>query len=608
MFQREYPLSYIVFPIILFIIILNINLNSQTQSPKREFRGIWIATVENIDWPSNKNLSTDQQKKEFIDIINKLKKDKFNAVFIQIRPSCDAFYQSSLEPWSEWLSGKQGRAPQLFYDPLKFIIEECHKRAIEVHAWFNPFRSVMDIHSSNISANHISRLRPSWNVTYGQYKWLNPGLPQVRDYVLQVVLDVVKRYDVDGVHFDDYFYPYQVHGKKFHDEKTFALYSRGFNNLDDWRRDNINLFIKSVSENVKKVKPEIKFGISPFGIWKNKNTDPSGSLTSGSESYNSTYSDSRKWLKEGWVDYVAPQLYWNIGNRIADYKSLAEWWNNNSFSKNVYLGQSIYKIGTDKNSAWHNGHEIPSQIKLNRNLEHIKGNVFFNTNSYLKNPLGLEDSIHINYYKYYAVSPIVTPNTLSNSLTPINSGYQNLNGKILLNWQKPDKVNNRDSIKNFVIYRFDDTEPINISRSDKIKEILWSSESSWLDTQRLNNSYASTYVITSLDKFGNESNDNCRFYVPAVTVAGNLNIRNPNYLQLNRDNTGLSISIRVSSSGFIRLSIFDISGKLIKTLFYGYKKEGSYDFEFPGTGVSEKTIIVQLKTVGYYSSKKIKIN
>jgi uncharacterized lipoprotein YddW (UPF0748 family) len=608
MFQREYLHSNNIFPIFLIIILLNINLCSQSLSPKREFRGIWIATVENIDWPSQKNLTTEQQKNEFIDIIDRLKKDKFNAIFIQIRPSCDAFYQSSLEPWSEWLTGKQGIAPQPFYDPLKFIIEECHKRAIEVHAWLNPFRSVMDIHSSNISANHVSRLHPAWNVAYGQFKWLNPGLPQVRDYVLQVVMDVVNRYNIDGIHFDDYFYPYQIPGKKFHDEKAYSQYSHGIKNLEDWRRDNINLFIKSVSENIKRVKPEIKFGVSPFGIWKNKSSDPAGSLTSGSESFNSTYSDSRKWLREGWVDYVAPQLYWNIGNRVADYKSLAEWWNNNSFGKNIYLGQSIYKIGTDKNPAWHNGGEIPFQIKLNRNLDHIKGNVFFNTNSYLKNPFGLEDSVRNNYYKYYAVSPQVTSYTSSNSLTPISSGYQNLNGKILLNWQKPIKGSNVDSTRNFIIYRFDGSEPIDISRSDKIKDVLWGSETSWLDTRKFNNSLASTYVITSLNKFGNESSDNCRIFVPVVTIAGNLNITNPNYLQINENKTGLEMSIKIASSGFIRLSIFDISGKLIKTIFYGYKKEGSYNFELPGNEINEKIIIVQLRTSGYYSSQKIKLN
>jgi uncharacterized lipoprotein YddW (UPF0748 family) len=611
--QKYHNNYYIVFIILFFLISGNSYLFSQNSNPKREFRGIWIATVENIDWPSNKNLSSEQQKQEFITIIDRLKKDKFNTVFIQIRPSSDAFYENSIEPWSEWLTSKQGRSPSPYYDPLKFMIEECHKRGIEIHAWFNPFRSVMNIHESSISPQHVSRRHPDWNITYGNYKWLNPGLPEVRNYVLKVVMDVVRRYPVDGVHFDDYFYPYQLKNKKFHDEKTFAQYSRAFRNLDDWRRDNINLFVKSVSDSINKVKPGLKFGISPFGIWKNKNNDPSGSSTSGSESYKATYADSRKWLKEGWIDYLVPQLYWHIGNAKADYKTLASWWNENSFGKNIYLGESVYKIGKDKNIEWSSGSQIPAQIKLNRRLNNIKGNVFFNTNSVIKNPLGIEDSLRNNYYKYFALSPKIKSNDKSTPPSPFNPGYQYVNGQILLNWQKQGNGVNNDTALYFVIYRFGEHDKINISHSDQIANVLYGTETGWLDTQRVNNSRGITYVITALDQSGNESNDMCMIFVPPVSIAsnlieGNISTSNPNSLSINNDKTGLVISVNLAASGFITLKVYDVLGNEIKRLFYGYKKQGNYEFEFPAKDLNPKTIIVQLKTSGYYTSKKVTTN
>ena len=611
--QKSHNNYYILFSILFFLISSNSYLFSQNSNPKREFRGIWIATVENIDWPSNKNLSSEQQKQEFITIIDRLKKDKFNSVFIQIRPSSDAFYESSIEPWSEWLFGKQGRSPSPYYDPLKFMIEECHKRGIEIHAWFNPFRSVMNIHESSISPQHVSRRHPDWNITYGNYKWLNPGLPEVRNYVLKVVMDVVRRYPVDGVHFDDYFYPYQLKNKKFHDEKTFAQYSRAFRNLDDWRRDNINLFVKSVSDSINKVKPGLKFGISPFGIWKNKNNDPSGSSTSGSESYNATYADSRKWLKEGWIDYLVPQLYWHIGNAKADYKTLASWWNENSFGKNIYLGESVYKIGKDKNIEWSSGSQIPAQIKLNRRLNNIKGNVFFNTNSVIKNPLGIEDSLRNNYYKYFALSPKIKSNDKSTPPSPFNPGYQNVNGQILLNWQKQGKGVNNDTALYFVIYRFGEHDKINISHSDQIANVLYGTETGWLDTQQVNNSRGITYVITALDQSGNESNDLCRITISPISIAsnlieGNISTSNPNSLSINNNKTGLVISVNLAASGFITLKVYDVLGNEIKRLFYGYKKQGYYQFEFSGKDLNSKTIIVQLKTSGYYTSKKVTTN
>jgi uncharacterized lipoprotein YddW (UPF0748 family) len=611
--QISYNICFKLFISLFFIVFFSSNLFSQSISPKREFRGVWIATVENIDFPSNKYLSTEQQKKEFIAIIDRLKKDKFNAVFVQIRPSADAFYESSIEPWSEWLTGRQGRSPSPYYDPLKFMIDESHRRGLEIHAWFNPFRSVMNVSQSSISPQHVSRRHPDWNITYGKYKWLNPGLPEVRSYVLKVVMDAVRRYPIDGVHFDDYFYPYPIKNKKFRDDNTFSRYSRGFRNLDDWRRDNINLFVKGVSDSINKIKPDLKFGISPFGIWKNKSSDPLGSLTNGSESFNTTYADSRKWLKEGWVDYLVPQVYWHIGNIRADYKTLTDWWNDNSFGKNIYIGESVYKIGSDKNIQWSGGFEIPAQIKLNRRLNNIKGNVFFNTTSVINNPYGLEDSLRNNYYKYFALPPKVKANDQSTPPPPISPSYQKVNGHIQLNWQKQGKGISGDTPSYFVVYRFAEHDRIDISQSDKIVDLLYGTETRWIDTQPVNKPDGITYIITALDRSGNESNDMCRISVPPLYIAGNLingNMAsyNPYSLSVNNKKNGLAVSVNLASSCFFTLTGYDQSGKEIKRLFYGYKKQGNYQFEFPLSDLNSKTIIVQLKTDGYYTSKKITLD
>jgi len=584
--------------------------------------------VENIDWPSKKFLSTEEQKNEFIYIIDRLKKDKINAVFMQVRPSCDAFYQSEIEPWSEWLTGKQGKAPEPFYDPLKFAIDECHKRGIELHAWFNPFRSVVNKKKSDISVKHISKTHPGWNIEYGKVKWLNPGLPEVRNYVTGIVLDVVRRYNIDGVHFDDYFYPYPVKNKKFKDEKTFARYSRGLKNLDSWRRDNINLFVKQVSDSISKIRPDCIFGISPFGIWKNISNDNSGSLTKGSESYYNTFSDSKKWIMEGYVDYLVPQIYWHIGHSIADYKKLVEWWNNNSSGRNIYIGQAVYKIANDYNSEWGNGDQITKQIQLNRNLTNIRGNVFFNTKSFLKNPLGFEDSLERNYYKYFALTPLIKRNNEKSPNAPINCTSGISNGKIFIKWEKPSIVNNSDTAVYFVIYRFPAKDTINISKSERIVDIIYGTETSWIDKLSGDNKLLSAnssdfvekselasgfiYVVTSLDSYKNESNDNCRILVQSgienKRSEAVIKYSNPDSLEVIRQDSSAVIIVKLEKLCLVTLKVFDLFGNEIKQLLHEYKTAGRYEIEFDERDIKSRGYIVQLKTKGYYSSRRIFIN
>jgi uncharacterized lipoprotein YddW (UPF0748 family) len=597
--------------IFILIIIFQIRIICQTESPKREFRGIWIATVENIDWPSKKYLSSVEQKREFINIIELLKKDKINAVFMQVRPSCDAFYKSDKEPWSEWLTGKQGKEPEPFYDPLKFAVEECHKRGIEIHAWFNPFRSVINLKSSNISSEHISRTHPGWNVEYGKYKWLNPGLADVRNYITGIVMDVVRRYNIDGVHFDDYFYPYPVKNNKFRDEKTFVKYSRGFKDIDLWRRNNINLFVKQVSDSIRKVRPGCMFGISPFGIWKNTISDNSGSDTKGSESFYKTYSDSKKWIMNGWVDYLVPQLYWHIGNASANYKILVDWWSKNSFGRNIYIGQAVYKIDNDHNEDWMKGDQILMQIKLNRSLNNISGNVFFNTNTFMKNPHGLQDSLENNYYKYYALSPVIKGRNQNAPLPPVNGTSHIVEGKTLLQWERPIIESSRDTAVYFVIYRYSGNEPVDISKSVNIADIVYCSETTWLDTLQGDGNYGFQYVVTSLDISKKESNDLCRIIIPPVseirTPGTNITFYNPNSLDVIRQKNNARIIIKLDKISIVTLKVFDFYGKEIKELLHEYKKGGQYEFEFDETDLRSKGYIVQMKTKGYYSSKRIYI-
>jgi uncharacterized lipoprotein YddW (UPF0748 family) len=317
-------------------------------APAREFRAAWIATVGNSCWPSKPGLSTAQQKAELIALLDRAAALKLNSVIFQVRPACDAFYQSSLEPWSEYLTGVQGRAPSPFYDPLAFAIVEAHKRGLELHAWFNPFRAHHFKSVSPIAPNHISKIHPEYVRSYGRYLWLDPGDPQVRDYVLHVVMDVVRRYDVDGVHFDDYFYDYKEKNSAgseldFPDDATWKKF--GINSgltREDWRRQNINLFIQKIYHEIKALKPWVKFGISPFGIWRPKNPPE----VSGFDAYAEIYADSRLWLREGWCDYFSPQLYWPTFSRGQNFAALLNWWENeNVHHRNIWPGINSLKVG-----------------------------------------------------------------------------------------------------------------------------------------------------------------------------------------------------------------------------------------------------------------------
>ncbi|MCF8359978.1 MAG: family 10 glycosylhydrolase [Prolixibacteraceae bacterium] len=394
--------------ITLFLCSCLLTANGQ-EPPKREFRGIWIATVNNLDWPSKPGINVEAMKKELIDMLDVLDELNFNAAIFQIRPAADAFYNSVHEPWSKWLTGIQGNPPPENWDPLKFIIEECHNRAIELHAWMNPFRLSMDT-ISLLSPQNIANRQPEWVLTYGNKRYLDPGLPEVRNYLNKVVEEVVKNYNIDAIHFDDYFYPYSIAGKNFPDTLSFRLYRRNhaLNDIEHWRRENVDLIIEMLSKNIKQIKPRIKFGISPFGVWKNydENDEIAGSVTSaGNTNYDNLYADVLKWQRLGWIDYMIPQLYWEIGHPAVDYITLCNWWNERAFGRHVYIGHALYKLNEGISSAWANKQELPEQVSISRRMKKVKGNAFFRISYLMNNPLEIQENFSNKLYTWKASLP-----------------------------------------------------------------------------------------------------------------------------------------------------------------------------------------------------------
>ena len=403
---------------------------AQAQAPKQEFRGAWIATVVNLDWPRTQGLSTAQQQADLVEILDGLKAAGVNAVVFQVRTEADALYDSPFEPWSVYLTGVQGRAPDPFYDPLAFAVEEAHKRGMELHAWINPYRADRGDPYPK-AADHVTNARPEWLLSFARtgIRILDPGLPQVRDYVASIVADIVRRYDVDGLHYDDYFYPYPATGFSGitnEDDATFAAYSRGFTDRGDWRRDNVNLLVAQIQDSIRAVRPEVVHGVSPFGIWKNG--VPAG--ITGLDAYNVIYADAVAWLDAQDVDYVAPQLYWSSqrafdtdGDGSPDrfngqrFTTLAPWWASVRNDRHVYPGLAAYRIG----GTGYGPEEIPTQIRATRDIEGTQGTILFRSNfGVLANGQGLADSLATDLYRRPALTPTMPWKSLAAPAPPEN--------------------------------------------------------------------------------------------------------------------------------------------------------------------------------------------
>ena len=478
---------------------------SQQMPPKYEFRAVWIATVNNIDWPSSRFDSPDKQKREFRAILDKLKASGINAVIVQVRAAADAFYQSPYEPWSQWLTGRQGQPPTPFYDPLKFMIQEAHERGMEFHAWINPYRAVANIHHSDIHAMHITNRKPAWFLEYGHLKIFNPGIPEARDYIVKIIKDIVYRYDVDGIHFDDYFYPYPSNTHKLQDTNTFYRNKNGFRYKSDWRRNNVNMLIKEVHEAIVSVNPRVKFGVSPFGVWRNNNLSSFGSRTnSGITSYDHLHADVRLWLEMGWVDYVAPQLYQNIKHKNNPYKELVRWWSKNAFGKHLYIGHAAYRLFWDSNRTWYDYQEMPNQIRHLRKFSHTLGSVFYSCKAILRNKGALRDSLQSYFYQYPALVP---PMAWKDSIPPIapkNIRVSNTVGQVSLHWDAPERAKDGDLPFQYVVYRFKKGENVNIQNPTNIVSIQQAEQTMFIDWDvTVQEEY--TYIVTALDRLHNES-------------------------------------------------------------------------------------------------------
>ena len=360
-------------------------------APERELRGVWLASVLNIDYPKVPTPSAATLRAEFRSQVYRLRQAGVNAVFVQVRPAGDALYPSRHAPWSRWLTGEQGKPPVSGYDPLAAMIDEAHAQGIELHAWVNPYRLTMTLDTSHLHPSHLYYTQPTWVRTYGDRRYLDPGLPAVRAHLGEVIDELVAGYDLDGIHFDDYFYPYPVTGQDFPDQDTYRRYG-GSRRLADWRRDNVDTFVAETQRRIKAAKPWVQFGVSPYGVWRNEAQDPTrGSATRASvSSYDDLYGDALAWARAGTVDYLLPQLYWSMDYPAAGYRTLARWWAANvPPAVALYAGHAAYKVGNNADTAWDDPAELPRQVALNRSLPRLSGSVYFSARSILEQPNGL---------------------------------------------------------------------------------------------------------------------------------------------------------------------------------------------------------------------------
>lgn len=454
--------------------------NTVRLSHTREFRGAWITTVWNSDWPAKAGLSTTQQQNELVAILTRLQELNFNAVILQVRPEGDALYASELEPWSAWLTGTQGKAPEPFYDPLQFAIVEAHKRNIEVHAWFNPYRAKTSIKGASNVRPHIAVTNPEVVYQWGNQLWMDPGLKIVQDRAYNVIMDVVRRYDIDAVHLDDYFYPYPIQGQSFPDNKTYAAYKAagGQLSLNDWRRQNVDQMVLRLSQGIKSTKPYVKFGISPFGIYRPG--QPPG--ITGLDAYGVLYADSKKWLEQGWVDYLAPQLYWRTDQTQQSYPVLLKWWTEvNSQRRHIYAGNNIGQLD---GKAW-KSEEIEKQIKISRNQagDLSLGNIFFSVGSIIENRQDISDIFQNSLYAKPALVP--TMSWRSTTAPPPAKELQVNNRR--LSWQPGDN----QPVRSWTLYRQSD--------SNWTLQRVLSAGTTFATVQ------PGTYAVCAVDRLANES-------------------------------------------------------------------------------------------------------
>lgn len=375
----------------------------EPQAPKAvaaDFRGMWVASVQNVDWPSESGLSAAEQRAELIGLLDTAVARRLNAVILQVRPTADAMWPSAREPWSQWLTGEQGVDPG--WDPLGTAVAEAHARGLELHAWFNPYRVANHTDRSLLVPEHPARRNRGWTVAYGGKLYYNPGLPEVRRFVQEAMLDAVARYPLDGVHWDDYFYPYPVEGEDFDDDDAYEEYGGSFATRADWRRHNTDTLVHEMSGRLRALRPAVRFGISPFAVWRNSDRDPLGSPTrAGVATYDDLYADTRKWVREGWIDYIVPQAYWQLGHPTADYADIVPWWARTVGGTGVrlYVGEALYRCdGQSPTAAWRDPRELSRHVRFARGYPEVRGHVYFSAKQVAADPNGAMARVVADHY------------------------------------------------------------------------------------------------------------------------------------------------------------------------------------------------------------------
>lgn len=472
---------------------------------KHELRAVWIATVNNIDWPSKPGLDSKEQQKELIAYLDLFKKMNFNAVVLQIRPAADAFYKSEYEPWSIYLTGDQKKRPNPEYDPLAFAITEAHKRGMELHAWLNPYRVSQDTANlKDIAPDHMYRKNPEIFVKYGKKLYFDPACPETREFLAKVIKDIVTRYDLDGIHFDDYFYP----NNDFDDARSFAKYSRGYRPEEKmaWRRENVDMVVKMLRDTIKSVKPYVKFGISPYAVWRNLREDPRGSDTKsyGYTNYDHLHADILLWMERGWVDYILPQLYFNIGYENADFNTLAKWWRDNSAGVPLYGGLGTYRLEEKaKIPAWRSAEEIRKQADIIRGMKGYQGVCYFNAKNMKDNRLGINPVLK-SLYKNPALVPALRGFSTLAPAAPVGAKMVRKGDCLNFKWGN-GKVNESNDgrlpVYYHAIYKFKKGESVDFSRGDAIVALTGEDEISLPSAG--NTGYE--YYLSALDRLYNES-------------------------------------------------------------------------------------------------------
>lgn len=479
---------------VLFVFITVLAITAQQ---KREFRGAWIQCVNG----QFQGMGTEAMQRTLTHQLDELRKSGVNAIIFQVRPECDALYASPYEPWSRFLTGVQGRAPQPYWDPLKWIIEQCHSRGMELHAWINPYRAKTK-GTTELAANHIAVTHPERVFLYdGQYI-MNPGIKENRDYICRVVSDIVRRYDIDGLHMDDYFYPYPVAGARIPDEQYYRQNSNGIGNIADWRRYNVNLFVQQLHDSIAAVKPWVKFGVSPFGIYRNKKNASNGSDTNGLQNYDDLYADVLLWVNNGWIDYCVPQIYWQIGHPAADYKTLIEWWNKHASNRPLYIGEDIERTVKYPDTNNPNKNQMPAKFALHQQLPNVDGTVLWYAKLAVDDMGNYGSMLRNVYWRYPALQPLMpfidskSPKKVR-KLKPVwtADGY-------ILFWTAPKGRGWKDEASQYVVYRFAPGEKVDISNPSKIVAIT---SDSFYKLPYEDGRTKYTYVVTALDRMHNES-------------------------------------------------------------------------------------------------------